>query len=124
MKANFKTSNGRMTFELTGEVKDIVEQLAAVQDVFEAETICGCCQTAAIRFQFREVDSYKFYELVCLNPECRARFTFGQARKGGGLFPKRKDEDGKWLPNRGWSKYVKPSAGQATGRHDHGDEPF
>jgi hypothetical protein len=26
-------------------------------------------------------------------------------KKGGGLFPKRKDKDGNWLPDRGWVKW-------------------
>jgi hypothetical protein len=26
-------------------------------------------------------------------------------KKGGGLFPKRKDKDDKWLPDAGWMKW-------------------
>ena len=37
--------------------------------------------------------------------DCGARLAFGVMKKGGGLFPKRKDADGNWFPDRGWVKY-------------------
>ncbi len=106
MKAHYRVSSGRITFEVEGEnPKVLFRELAAIQEVFDAETQCGVCHGTAIRLQARKVDDFDFYELLCMNQECRARFQFGQAKKGGGLFPKRKDEDGHWLPNGGWSRY-------------------
>ena len=32
-----------------------------------------------------------------------AKLSFGSHKKGGGLFPKRKDGDN-WLPDRGWGQ--------------------
>lgn len=116
MKAQYKTTNGRLMFEVQGEsAKDVFRELASIQEVFDSEQSCGCCGGKDLRFLARKVDDYDFYELSCSNSECRARFAFGQAKKGGALFPKRKDEDGNWLPNRGWSKYEKPGEAKAVG---------
>jgi hypothetical protein len=76
--------------------------LAAAQEVFESESECGCCHAKELRFRVRVVDENEFYELAC---SCGARFEFGQHKKGGSLFPKRRAEDGTALPNRGWSKW-------------------
>lgn len=114
MKAHLNVAGGALTFELSGETtKDLFEQISAVQEIFEAEKSCGCCHSEDLRFLARQVDDFKFYEIACQNPQCRARFAFGQAKKGGGLFPKRKGEDGEWLPNRGWSKFQ--PKGEAVG---------
>lgn len=116
MKAHYKTANGRMTFEVEGEdPKTLFKKLAGVQELFDAEKTCGVCGSGDIRLQHRTVDEYDFYELRCAGSDqkgyaCGARFQFGQAKKGGGLFPKRKDEDGKWLPNRGWERYQAPAS--------------
>ena len=53
-------------------------------------------------------DDNEYYEIVCFDPknaECHyARRIFGVNKKGGGLFPKNKDDDGNWKP---WRKYNK-----------------
>ena len=51
----------------------------------------------------RENDGNEFYELRCL--DCGAKLAFGAHKKGGGLFPRRKDIDGEWLSDRGWQKW-------------------
>ena len=107
MKARYTSGLGDFEVE-AGEIKDLFRQLAVIQEVFGAETNCGVCGSSTIRLQHRKVDDYDFYELLCTAQGCRARFSFGQAKKGGALFPKRKDEDGKWLPHGGWEKYVAP----------------
>lgn len=132
MKAQYKTASGRLMFEVTGETaKAVFREIALIQEVFDAERVCGCCKGTDIRFLARQVDDYDFYELACEAQGCRARFSFGQAKKGGALFPKRKDEDGNWLPNNGWSKYEAKTT-TATGNaaksgpyEDHGvsEEP-
>ena len=104
MKAHFRTADGRITFEVEGEgQKGLFQQIATLQEVFEAEQACGCCNSKRIRFQHRKSGKFDFFEMTC--NECRARFEFGQAQEGGTLFPKR-TKDGKPLPNGGWSKYV------------------
>ena len=104
MKARYNSTLGDFEVEAS-EIKEMFRQLAVVQEVFGSETRCGVCNSEAIRCQHRKVDYFDFYELVCLRSGCRARFAFGQAKKGNGLFPKRKDDDGNWLKNGGWEKY-------------------
>lgn len=112
MKAHYKTANGRITFEVQGEtVKAIFKEIALVQEVFDADRKCGLCKSENLSFRARQVDDYDFYELGC--KDCHARLAFGQAKKGGGLFPKRKAEDGEYLPNQGWSRFEKKSNGAA-----------
>lgn len=119
MKAHYKTANGRITFEVQGDTpKVLFAEIAHLQEVFEVESTCGCCQGVDIRFQLREVDKYKFYELQCQRSDCRARFSFGQSKEGGALFPKRKGEDGKYLPNRGWVKYQPKQRGGGAAAGD------
>lgn len=104
MKAHLKTKDGRITFEVEGgNQKELFEQIASVQEVFDIEQNCGCCESRAVRFQVREVDGHKFFEMVC--NDCGARFQFGQTKQGNRLFPKSKAEDGSALPNHGWAKW-------------------
>lgn len=102
MKLTYTTKNGRVKVELEGESqKDIFEAISKFQEVFD-ETNCGKCQSENLRFVVRNVDDNLYYELRCL--DCGARLSFGVNKKGGGLFPKRKDGD-KWLPDGGWVKW-------------------
>jgi hypothetical protein len=102
MKLTYTTKNGRVKVELEGESqKDIFEAISKFQEVFD-ETNCGKCQSENLRFVVRNVDDNLYYELRCL--DCGARLSFGVHKKGGGLFPKRKDGD-KWLPDGGWVKW-------------------
>ena len=106
MEAQYKTSNGRLVFKVTAEnAKAMFQEIARVQDVFEAESACGACSSENIRFVARKVEDFEYHELQCL--DCGAAFRFGQSKTGGGLFPKRKDDQGVPLPNRGWQKYNK-----------------
>lgn len=106
MEAHFKTRDGRLTFKLEGDTpKALFAAIASVQEIFEADTECGLCHDKAIRFRVRQVDDFSYYEMVCTNPTCRARLSFGQNRVGGGLFAKRKGAEGNWLENDGWEQY-------------------
>lgn len=129
MKAHYRALNGKVTFECEGDSpKSLFKKLALVQEIFDADSQCGCCNSTNIRFRSRKVDDFEFYELGCA--DCFARLQFGQHKTGGGLFPKRKDEDGNYMPFRGWSKYEKKDAkpnGQPAHRSDEitdEDVPF
>lgn len=105
MKAILKNGTGRLLIEVQGEtVKDLVRQIAIVQEVIDADDICGACGSSHIRFRVRVVEKYEYFELVC--EACTARLAFGQLREGGGLFPKRRGEDNAPLANRGWLVYL------------------
>jgi hypothetical protein len=51
----------------------------------------------------RENDGNEYYEIRCV--DCGAKLAFGANKKGGGLFPRRKDAEGNWLPDNGWTKW-------------------
>ena len=70
--------------------------------VFE-ENVCGKCGSENVKLVVRNVDDNFYYEVRCLG--CGARLSFGSHKKGGGLFPKRKDGEGNWLPDHGWVKW-------------------
>ena len=97
-----RTTDGTMTYEVEGDThSDLFERLAAIEEVFEENT-CGKCGQSDLRHVVRTVDDNQYFELKCLNKDCRAKLAFGQNKKGGGLFPKRKDEDGNWKGSNGW----------------------
>jgi hypothetical protein len=103
MKLNYKVSE-KLSFELEGAgQKEIFKELSAIQEIF-GEEVCGLCKSHNIRYVVRNVDGNDYYELRC--SDCGAVLAFGQHKKGGTLFPRRKDDDGKWLPNKGWHKYT------------------
>ncbi len=103
MKVTYQTKNGKLSVELEGDSqRDIFGEIAKFQEVFEEDT-CGKCGSDNIKFIVRNVDDNLYYELRCA--ACGARLSFGSMKKGGGLFPKRKDAEGNWLPDRGWVKW-------------------
>jgi hypothetical protein len=104
MKVKFKPSS-KIEFELEGSgQKEVFKELATVQEIFSEER-CGACKKDNIKYVVRNVDDNDYYELRCLS--CGAALSFGQHKKGGTLFPKRKDENGNWLENSGWHKWQK-----------------
>lgn len=112
MKLLYKTGDGRFEVEVEGKAQtDIVEQLASFSEVFENMVCTYNGKTSdKVKFQVREVEDNKFYELVCTDDDFDlkgARLAFGVHKKGGSLFPKRKNEDGSWNKNNGWKKYNK-----------------
>ncbi len=116
MEAQYKTRSGRLVIKLVAEdVKRLFRELGAVQDAFDSEVECGCCNSVEIRYRVRDVDSNEYYELYCTN--CGAKFEFGQHKKGQTLFPKTSAADGKKLPNRGWAKW---SGNGNTAANGHG----
>lgn len=111
MKIRYQDSNGSFSVELEGDTqKDLFSNLAKFQEIF-GETSCGKCGSTNLKFVVRNVDDNEYYEIRCL--DCGARLQFGCNKKGGGLFPKKKDENGNWLPDRGWVKYNK-----STGKNE------
>lgn len=100
-------ANDKLQFELEGSgQKEIFKELAVIQEIF-SEDKCGGCGKNNIKFIVRNVDSNDYYELRC--NDCGSVLSFGQHKKGGTLFPKRKDDEGNYLPNKGWHKWVPDS---------------
>ena len=111
MKLNYTTSNGRIAVEFEADTqRAMFAEIANFQEVFE-EDKCGKCGCQDLKYVVRTVNDDEYYELRCTNPTggpdgraCRAKFAFGLNKKGGGMFPKRKDGDD-WLPDGGWVRW-------------------
>lgn len=102
MKLRYRI-NDKVELELEGEgQKEIFKELSAVQEIFGEEK-CGMCNKNNLKFTVRSVDGNDYFEIRC--NDCNAVLSFGQHKKGGTLFPKRKDEENKYLPNKGWHKW-------------------
>lgn len=102
MQVQFKVSPRIIVTLEADKQSDMFEELSKVSEVF-GQTNCGACQSEDIVYVTREVDENKYFELRC--KKCGARLAFGQNKKGGGLFPRRKDKDNNWLENKGWTKW-------------------
>jgi hypothetical protein len=104
MKVKYKVSD-KLEFELEGGgQKEVFKELATIQEIFGEEK-CGVCGSTNLRFVVRNVESNDYFELRCVN--CSALLAFGQHKKGGTLFPKRKDDNNNYLPSNGWHKWTK-----------------
>lgn len=114
MKVSYKSLDGRtlISFE-SPDVKTFVKQMSQLQLVIE-HTKCQACidkgddpDKFGSALDFRVAKGYPFYAVVCQNPECGARLEFGQRKdeSGGGLFVKRRDQEGKDIEHRGWTWY-------------------
>lgn len=103
MKFNFQSKKfGPVEIEGNTQV-ELFQKIADFQEVFD-EPGCGSCKSDNYRFSVREVDDNKYYELVC--NDCGCKLSLGQNKKGGSLFPKRKDNDGNWdNKNKGWNRW-------------------
>jgi hypothetical protein len=98
-------ANDRLSFELEAAgQKEIFKELALIQEIFSEEK-CGLCGSTNLKFIVRNVEGNDYYELRC--SDCGAILAFGQHKKGGTLFPKRKDDEGNYLSNKGWHKWTK-----------------
>jgi len=82
--------------------KELFKQLGDFQEVF-GQTNCGKCESNNLRYVVRENDGNEYHELRCA--DCGAKLAFGVNKTGGGLFPRRKNADGEWLPDNGWTKW-------------------
>jgi len=103
MKAKYKVGD-KLEFELDGAgQKELFKEIASIQEIF-GENKCGICGSENIKFIVRVVDDNEYYELRCM--DCGAILSYGQHKKGGTLFPKRKDSDGNYMPNNGWHKWT------------------
>lgn len=102
MKILYKASE-KLSFELEGSgQKEIFKELSTLQEIF-SENSCGMCKSENLKYVVRNVEDNDYYEIRCT--DCGATLSFGQHKKGGTLFPKRKDSDGNWIKNNGWYKY-------------------
>lgn len=105
MQVTYQSKNG-LTATFEGEEKEVFKGLAHFQEIFDHVCVVGKETATDVKFVVRTVDDVEYYELrVVSGPLKGYKFEFGQNKKGGTLFPKRKDKDGNWLENNGWTKW-------------------
>jgi hypothetical protein len=101
MKVSYNLRN--CTLEVDGkDVKEAFVQLSSAVEVF-SHNQCGACGSPDVAPCVRENAGNTYYEMRCMN--CRATLGFGQRRQDGALYPRRKDKNGQWLDNSGWTKF-------------------
>lgn len=107
MKISYQVSP-KMVVEIEGTTqKEIFKALSSQEEVFGEEK-CGKCESANIYFRVRTNDGNDYHEMCC--SDCRAKLSFGCHKLNNTLFPKRRDDDGKFLPDNGWTRYEKPTS--------------
>jgi hypothetical protein len=127
MKILWRNSKGNVEVEFEVETEsDLVKKVALLEklqpSMSEAEDVnlfdalasahnndvlkdeaCGKCKSKNTYHVIRtDKDENKYYELRC--PDCYAKLPFGANKKGGGLFAKRRDDNGIRGSN-GWVIY-------------------
>lgn len=104
----------RLSSDVTVEAQadtlaELHEQIAKLTEIF-GQSWCQVCNGRLLRHVCREVDGNKFHELHCCRPGCGARLAFGQHKvPKGSLFPRRRNDQGQEIGQRGWAKYVPQS---------------
>jgi hypothetical protein len=102
MQMSVKLSD-RLSVVVEGkDQKDIFKQISELEEIFGINE-CGACHSNDVYFRVRNVEDNDYHEIACR--KCSATLALGQMKKGGGLFPKRKDDEGNWLKNGGWLKW-------------------
>lgn len=109
-----KIFDSGFTLEAEGEtIKAAIESFTSSCGAeFLTEESCPYCKSKnivpnhriAVTGEGKQKKSYNYYEIKCLTPGCWAVLELGQKQDLVGLFPKRKDENGNYLPNKGWKK--------------------
>lgn len=115
MQIHFKL-NDKVTIVAEGtEMTDIFEQLAQATEVFnnvvakkkdydgECREVYPVVRTDAEDNKYYELHSKKVWKVG--DKWKPMKKAFGCNKKGGGLFPKRKDKEDNYLPDNGWMIY-------------------
>ena len=117
MKVTHTSADGRLAVEVDGsDIKVIFDELAGAQEVFGVST-CGACDSKNVHFQVRQVQGNTYRAVRCA--DCGCELNFGTRKADGQIYPRRKDKDGNWLENNGWTKW-NPSKAVAEDQ----DDPF
>lgn len=106
---------GGITISAEGGATKVFTELAAAAEVF-GNHVCGSCGSVLVVPVAREVDGNHYYEMRCNS--CGCTLGFGQRKADGALYPRRKDKNGNWMPNRGWADHRQKQSAQPAG------EPF
>lgn len=113
MKAHYKIRGGNIVIEIEADdIAELFQQIAQAEEVF-GEHACRRCKSTNLKFIVRLHDDNKFHELRCLG--CGSVLSFGQHKKGGGLFPHRKikQTDGTEVFDREYRGWQEPWSEQS-----------
>lgn len=102
VKYTANTLFGKFEVDCSGDIKEVMSEVSKILEVFGVQK-CGNCGKDNLFPNVREVDGNKYYSIDCR--DCYHSLNFGQHKKGGTLFQKRKD---------GWVKYVPPAEDNET----------
>jgi len=125
MQANIKvTDNLWIEAEVGDQEVDLFKALSKVERLKDilGSTKCGKCNNPHIKYVCRpDSDDNEWLEIACKSYKCRAKLIYGQAKKGGVVYPKIKwkdlsktqqeqrieekahaDANNDYLPNGGW----------------------
>lgn len=122
MQVLFKV-NERFTVSGQGATqKEAFADLASNIEPF-AVSECGACKGKDIFPRVRQNKKFTYYEMVCRNPKCRCKLSYGQSTENGALYPRRKyheqhpdvkdkkvklsSDKPTYLPNGGWESWTK-----------------
>jgi hypothetical protein len=89
--------------EVDGDsTRDCFDKISSAVEIM-SNSRCGACDSENVIPVVRENAGNHYREMSCI--DCGCRLAFGQRRADGEMFPKKKDKEGSWLPNRGWVKW-------------------
>lgn len=83
---------------------DMFAAIVSAEEVF-GQGKCEACGNTDVKLNRRIVEDNSFYEVVCQNPKCKAKLAMSQNKKGGGLYPNRRNKEGAIVGKWGWAKY-------------------
>lgn len=93
----------KVEVEVDGDcTRDCFDKIATAVEIF-SNSKCGACDSDNVVPVVRENGGNHFREMKCI--DCGCSLGFGQRRQDGEMYPRRKDREGAWLENRGWTKW-------------------
>ncbi len=104
-KTVYKSADGRFTTEIEYDnLKTLWGKVAEFQEIFEDNN--KCCG-GPVLFSKRTVDGNDYFEKKC--PRCFKKFSYGQHKVGGSLFPNH---------TKGWHKWERPDGEEPPAQLD------
>lgn len=94
MRLTIKKQIGKQVYPFTFEgdnLHDVVMQSQKLS--FGNVYKCGICGSEHLALSAHVAQGYKYTEVRCLDPKCRASLTFGQRREDSDTFFYRRKED-------------------------------
>lgn len=85
MKFSIHTQVGRHQLTIEDDAEDPKDFFRKAAFLSSLPKSCGNCNGDDIIIDHRRVDSFEFFEVRCLTPDCNHVLPFGQYKDGKGL---------------------------------------